>query len=217
MFYLSLFYALIQFAHTRQDRFRARLKTDIQHSDVTQRRAALFGTPSAVWIRELSNKVGAALNQYGPRLLPTAEGGSESYLALVQDSIGIRRILKMLLSIDADVNTEIAGLQGANGRGYVRVLESDVSKDIVVMRRLGSPIAESGLTIQSQISKVTRALQQSWQAATNRQDLVPGERKVDWLENHLRLSSSKIGMSFERKMIHRALDLIENRRAAWQK
>ena len=123
----------------------------------------------------------------------------------------------MLMSGDANVNVEIAGLQAAKRRACVRVLESDVSKGIVVMGRLGSPIAESGLTIQSQISKVTRALQESWQADTNRQDLVPGERKVDWLENHLRLSSSKIGMSFERKMIHRALDLIENRRAAWQK
>ena len=123
----------------------------------------------------------------------------------------------MLMSSDADVNAEIAGLQAAKRRACVRVLESDVSKGIVVMERLGSPIAESGLTIQSQISKVTRALQESWQADTNRQDLVPGERKVDWLENHLRHSPSKIGMSFERKMIHRALVLIENRRAAWQK
>ena len=123
----------------------------------------------------------------------------------------------MLMSSDADVNAEIAGLQAAKRRACVRVLESDVSKGIVVMGRLGSPIAESGLTIQSQISKVTRALQESWQADTNRQDLVPGERKVDWLENHLRHSPSKIGMSFERKMIHRALVLIENRRAAWQK
>ncbi|MEC8620372.1 MAG: hypothetical protein VXY44_05245 [Pseudomonadota bacterium] len=123
----------------------------------------------------------------------------------------------MLMSSDADVNAEIVGLQAAKRRACVRVLESDVSKGIVVMGRLGSPIAESGLTIQSQISKVTRALQESWQADTNRQDLVPGERKVDWLENHLRHSPSKIGMSFERKMIHRALVLIENRRAAWQK
>ena len=87
----------------------------------------------------------------------------------------------MLMSSDADVNAEIAGLHAAKHRACVRVLESDVSKGIVVMERLGSPIAESGLTIQSQISKVTRALQESWQADTNRQDLFPGERKVDWL------------------------------------
>ena len=104
-----------------------------------------------------------------------------------------------------------------NGRGYVRILEADASKGIVVMERLGSPIAESGLTIQSQILQVTRALQESWQADTNGQELVPGERKADWLENHLRHTPGKIGMNFDPKMIHRALDLIENRRAAWQR
>ena len=83
------------------------------------------------------------------------------------------------------------------------------------MERLGSPIAESGLTTQSQISQVTRALQGSWRADTNGQELVPGERKADWLENHLRHAPGKIGMNFDPKMIHRALDLIENRRAAW--
>ena len=85
------------------------------------------------------------------------------------------------------------------------------------MNRLGSPIAGSGLATQSQISKVTHALQENWQADTNRKDLVPGERKADWLENHLRNSPGEIGVSFERKVIHWALDLIENRLAAWQK
>lgn len=188
---------------------------DIQLSDAAQRRAELLGTPGQVWIQELPHKVKEALNQYGLTFLTAVEGGSESYLALAQDSNGIQRILKVLMPSDADVSAEIAGLRAANGRGYVRILEADASKDIVVMERLGSPIAESGLTIQSQISQVTRALQESWQADTNGQELVPGERKADWLENHLRHTPGKIGMKFDPKMIHRALDLIANRRAAW--
>ena len=188
---------------------------DIQLSDATQRRAELLGTPGQVWIQELPHKVKEALNQYDLTFLTAVKGGSESYLALAQDSTGIQRILKVLMPGDADASAEIAGLRAANGRGYVRILEADASKDIVVMERLGSPIAESGLTIQSQISQVTRALQESWQADTDGQELVPGERKADWLENHLRHTPGKIGMNFDPTMIHRALDLIENRRAAW--
>ena len=190
---------------------------DIQLSDASQRRAELLGTPGQVWIQELPHKVKEALNQYGQTFLTAVEGGSESYLALAQDSTGIQRVLKVLMPSDADVSAEIAGLRAANGRGYVRILEADASKDIIVMERLGSPVAESGLTIQSQISKVTRALQESWQADTNQQELVPGEKKADWLENHLRHTPDKIDINFNPKIIHRALDLIENRRAAWQK
>ena len=187
---------------------------DTQISMATQKRAEPLGTPGEVWIQESTNKVGAALNQYGFSFLSTVERGSGSYLAPVQDSNSIRRILKIMMPSDANFSAEIAGLQAANGRGFVCVLEADVSKGNVVMDRLGLPIAGSGLTTQSEISKVTHALQENWQADTNRKDLVPGERKVDWLENHLRHSPGEIGMSFERKMIHRALDLIENRRAA---
>ena len=169
---------------------------DIQLSDAAQRRAELLGTPGQVWIQELPHKVKEALNQYGLTFLTAVEGGSESYLAIAQDFSGARRILKVLMPSDADVSAEIAGLRAANGRGYVRILEADASKDIVVMERLGSPIAESGLTIQSQISEVTRALQESRQADTNGQELVPGERKADWLENHLRHTPGKIGMKF---------------------
>ena len=43
------------------------------------------------------------------------------------------------MSNDADVNAEIAGLQAAKRRACVRVLESDVSKGIVVMERLVRP------------------------------------------------------------------------------
>ena len=116
----------------------------------------------------------------------------------------------------AGVSTEIAGLRAAKSRGYLRILAADASNDIVVMERLGSPVAESGLTIQSQISKSTRALQESWHADTNRQDLVPGERKVGWLKNHLHHTPGKIGMNFDAKMNHRALNPIKNRRVAWQ-
>ena len=187
---------------------------DIRLSDATQRRAELLGAPGQVWTQELPHKVKEALNQYGLTFLTAVEGGSESYLALAQDSTGIQRILKVLTPTDAYVSAEIAGLQAANGRGYVRILEADASKEIVVIERLGSRIVESGLTIQSQISQVTRALQESWQADTNGQELVPGERKADRLENHLRHTPGKIGMNFDPKMIHRALDLIENRRVA---
>ena len=187
---------------------------DTQISMATQKRAQRLGTPSELWIQESTNKVGAALNQYGLSFLTTVEGGSGSYLALVQDSNGIRRILKIMMPRDANVSAEIAGLQAANGRGFVCVLEADVPKGNIVMDRLGSPIAGSGLTTQSEISKVTHALQENWQADTNRQDLVPGERKADCLEHHLRHTPGKIGMNFDPKMIHRALDLIKNCRAA---
>ena len=188
---------------------------DIQLSDAAQRRAELLGTPGQVWIQELPHKVKEALNQYGLTFLTAVEGGSESYLALAQDSTGIQRILKLLMPSDSEVSAEIAGLRAANGRGYVRIIEADALKDIVVMERLGSPIAESGLTIQSQISQVNSALQESWQADTDGQKLVSGERKADRLENHLRHTPGKIGMNLDPKMIHRVLDLIENRRAAW--
>ncbi len=190
---------------------------DIQLTDATQRRAELLGTPGQVWTQELPHKVKEALNQYGLTFLTAVEGGSESYLALAQDCTGIQRILKVLMPSDAYVSAEIAGLQAANGRGYVRILEADASKNIVVMERLGSPIAESGLSVQAQMSQVTRALQESWQADTDGQELVPGERKADWLENHLRHTPGKIGMKFDPKSIHQALDLIENRRAVWQR
>ena len=71
---------------------------------------------------------------------------------------GAERILKAVMPKDLDVTAEIAGLQAAKGRGYVGVVETDAAKGIAIMERLGSPIADSGLAIQTQIARVTAAL-----------------------------------------------------------
>ena len=147
-------------------------------------------------------------------LLTTAKGSYERYLAFVQDSAGIRRIRNVDAS-DATLTPKLR-TSGRQGRACVASLNPMYQKASLSWGAWVRPSLKVASPFNRRYQK-SRALQESWQADTNRKDLVPGERKVDWLENHLRHSPSKIGMSFERKMIHRALVLIENRRAAWQK
>ena len=190
---------------------------DIKLSDITQRRAEMLGEVGQAWVKALPDKVRQALADYGLTFVDSLPGGSASYLAIVTDGSGAERILKVVMPTDLDVTAEIAGLQAAKGRGYVGVFATDAATGIAIMERLGSPIADSGLAIQTQIERVTAALQESWQADTATQGLVCGEGKADWLENHIRHTPAKIGARFNTQMMHLAVDHIDVRRGTWCK
>lgn len=185
-------------------------------SDLTLRRAELLGPRGQQWIECLNDIVGTTLEEFDLTFIETLPGGSESYLALTQGADGTDCVVKVLMPNDQGMTAELAGLQAAKGRGYAKLIGANPEQRVLVIEKLGAPIANSGLTIQQQLQHITQALQFSWQANIDPSKLIHGAKKADWLYHHIQHTPTLVSGRVEQALVHRALHHIDLRRSQWR-
>ena len=135
---------------------------------------------------------------------------------MVATEAGINRVLKVLMPNDMDVTAEIAGLKAARGHGYASLVAVDEDNRLIVLEQLGKPLAQSAHSPLTQIQIITKALMKSWQGSTAQGGLVDGEKKADWLENHIKRTPIRLHHTVDGHILGRALELIAERRNSWR-
>ncbi len=143
----------------------------------------------------------------------TLSGGSESYVAEATTGDGQSAVLKVALP-GHDVSHEIATLRHADGRGYVRLLRGDETRQAMLVERLGTPLAALGLSVDRQLRIICSVLQCAWTAPP-----VPtfqtGAEKATWLASFIDATWRELAEPCPARVVERALELAEERRRAF--
>lgn len=124
-------------------------------------RVATLGEEGHAWVDALPGLLLDLSRRWSLRLGRGLPGGSASYLCLVVRSDGTEAVLKVSLPQQHPPGYAET-LSAARGRGYVRVLEADPSRHALLLERLGSSLARSGLGVDDQLDTLAATLLAAW-------------------------------------------------------
>lgn len=124
-------------------------------------KALALGGPGQRWLAGLAEVIEGLERDWDLTVGATLRGGSEAYVAEATTGDGEPAILKLALPGEW-VSHEIETLLHARGRGYVRLLRHDESRQAMLLERLGPRLSELGLPVRAQLEIICSTLRRSW-------------------------------------------------------
>lgn len=120
-----------------------------------------LGAPGRAWLDALPAAVEEQRRAWSLLLDETLPGGSRSYLRRATTADGERAVLKLAYP-EPILETQIATLAAARGRGYVRLLAHDTRRGALLLESLGPPIGETD-DVTAVLTLTADTLMQAWQ------------------------------------------------------
>jgi streptomycin 6-kinase len=152
--------------------------------DLVRQKLAILGAEGLRWLDGLDDLIGELEQEWQISVGTSLEGGSEAYVAQVRTRDGLEAILKVAIP-ESSGNTvlanEITALTIAGGRGYVRLLRSDLSRRALLLERLGVPLRNLGYSSRTQIEIICTTLRESWVHISSGSLLSSGASMAQWL------------------------------------
>lgn len=139
---------------------------------LTKARLTALGAEGAAWAESLPEVLATLAQDWGLELGTDLPGGSNSYVVRVTTATGLPAVLKVVLD-DTGLTDQIRVLDVADGRGYARLLRSDLHRRAMLLEELGAPLQNSGLPARDQLAILADTLVIAWQPADL--DRVPAE------------------------------------------
>lgn len=139
---------------------------------LTRARLTSLGARGIEWAEALPGLLATLAHDWGLRLGRSLPGGSNSYVLRATAADGTPAVLKVVLDA-AGLAAQIRVLETADGRGYARLLQSDLDRQALLLEELGAPLESSGLPAADQLAILADTLIVAWQPASL--DRVPAE------------------------------------------
>lgn len=128
---------------------------------LTRARVLGMGETGAAWVTALPQVLGELESRWSISVGRSLPGGSASYVVAGRTHRGVDVVVK--IAVLADGWTEqVAALQRADGRGYVRLLATAADLRAVLLERLGPSLAGSGLPPEEQLIRIADTLARAW-------------------------------------------------------
>ncbi len=188
--------------------------------DLVRRRAAAHGKEGLRWMQGLGDLIADLEREWDMTVGSTLTSGSMAYVAEAQTADGTEVVLKLQMpgydapGSDSFAN-ELKTLLVTKGRGYVQVLEHDVSRRALLMERLGHPLCDLGLSIQVQTEIICATLQRAWVRVPADTGLQSGAEKARWLADFIVATWDALNRPCSERAIDQALSFAEARSAAF--
>lgn len=144
-------------------------------------KALKSGTAGEVWLSELGRKVGNLAALWGLTISHSLIGGTEALVVEGTTSDGQAVVLKVFPPGQSANTSEIATLIAAQGHGYAEVYAIDEFHEAILLERLGPPLADMGLMVDSQIDIICETLAEAWTIPLNRERYTNGAKKAESL------------------------------------
>lgn len=122
-----------------------------------------LGAEGAAWVAALPDLLVEVAGLWGLTLGRSLPGGSASYVTRVTRADGTEAVLKVCVDRDG-LADQIATLQRAAGRGYVRLLQADLARHALLLEELGPALSASRLSPEEQLVVLVDTLQEAWRA-----------------------------------------------------
>jgi streptomycin 6-kinase len=151
-------------------------------SPMVRAKAAQAGPSGERWLAGLAGLIADLEQQWSVTVLEPLSGGSASYVARVRQQDGSDAVLKLAIPgipEETKFAFQARTLEAARGRGYARLLASDLQRNALLLEALGPPMSRAALDPPRAIGLLCRVLREAWQvplpaAAT----AVPREHKA---------------------------------------
>ncbi len=183
--------------------------------DIVVRRAETQGAIGREWLAGLDAMVRKLAGEWGLVLGTIRHGGSEAFVAEATTADGEDVILKVGLPGSESGGQEARVLAAANGRGYARLLRHDEPQRAMLLERLGTQLYAFELPVDEQIRIICETLVEAWQAPVGDVIFQNGAEKAESLAEFVTETWQALGKPCSERVIERALDYAESRRAAF--
>jgi len=182
--------------------------------DIVRARAESLGDQGKQWLAGLTASVEYHEKAWSLQIGEVLTGGSESLVLAAVSEDGTDAVLKIGLPGSADLAREAHVYRLAGGRGYARLIQQDSSYNSLLMERLGPPLANRGLTVEENISRICLTLKEAWIPLDSTHELMTGAEKAQWLADFIGKKWDELGRPCNKRTIEQALSFAEERKAA---
>lgn len=129
---------------------------------LTRARLTSLGERGAAWAEALPGLLTTLAQDWELALGPPLPGGSNSYVVRATTADGSPAVLKVVLD-GAGLADQVRVLETADGRGYARLLRSDLDRQAMLLEALGDSLQSSGRSAEDQLAILAETLTVAWQ------------------------------------------------------
>ena len=165
-----------------------------------------MGAAGAAWEAGLPGLIADLEQRWSITVGRPLSGGSTSYVARVTCTEGSPAVLKIALSSEV-LAEQVATLERADGRGYVRLLRSDPARRALLLERLGPSLAASRLEPEEQLAVLAETLREAWLPDDGPPPRRPGQGGV--LHQLISETWPRLGRGWPRPVFDQALRYAE--------
>lgn len=181
-------------------------------------RARALGAEGERWLLELPDLIDQLESDWGIRVGGSQGTGFVAYLAAATTSDGTPAVLKIALpeglSGVSEFRRELRCLLLGGGDPYVDVLKHDESRRVVLLERLGQPLANLGLSVTSQIEVIARTVPRGWRRVDD-PSLPTGAEKARWLREFILAKWDALDRPCSERTVEFAVSYTQDREAAF--
>ncbi|MBE9100288.1 aminoglycoside phosphotransferase family protein [Vacuolonema iberomarrocanum] len=145
----------------------------------------------------------------------TLGGGTEALVVEATTSGGRAAVLKVFPPGQEAAAGEVETLVAAGGHGYAEVYAVDESHGAILLERLGPPLADMELPIDSQITIICETLNEAWAAPLDGHRYTSGAEKAESLRDFINATWRDSGHPCPSQVIETALRFAEERRRSF--
>lgn len=175
-------------------------------------KAAAFGATE--WLAGLPELIAGLERDWSITVGQCYQDSTEALVAEVTLADGSPAVLKLCVPrLGAAAQREITVLRLVNGAGCPRLLRYDLAREALLLERLGRPMSELGLPIETRHELLCSAAQRIWRPAAGC-GLPTGAWKGQWLIDYITITWEALGRPCQERAVEHALACATRRIAA---
>jgi streptomycin 6-kinase len=184
-----------------------------------RRKALAVGADGERWLDDIGRLVEELATEWELEVGDAIVGGSGAYVAPAVTAGGVDAVLKLAIPDGLDGHCpfaqELETLLLGSGHGFVEVLRSDEHRRATLQERLGRPLSDLALPVESQIDVIASTLSRVWHQLPVGTGLRTGAEQASELGGFVRAQWEEQGRPCPLQTIERAEQYARARRDAF--
>jgi len=182
-------------------------------------KAVALGAAGDRWLADVGQIVADLEREWNIEVGNTIEGGSGAFVARAVTGDGQPAVLKVSIPDGLEGHSpfaeELHMLELADGRGYVRLLRSDIDRRAMLQEQLGRSLAVLDLPVEAQIDIIAATLASAWWRPPPDPVLRTGRAQAASLRRSIRLDWARLGRPCAERTLERAEQCASARESAF--
>ncbi len=177
-------------------------------------KAVALGEAGRAWLDSLDDLIPGLEREWRIRVGRVLEGGSEALVAEAVDQDGTDVILKVAMPAmpgNTVFENEVTALALVNGNGYARLIRVDMGCRAMLLERLGTPLKDLNLPVNTQIEIICRILAQTWIRVPEGAQLLSGDDVFAMFRDLIEELCRSVGIPSSERAVRKALQCCEAR------
>ena len=138
----------------------------IRLQPLARARVASLGEVGTAWAAALPARLTEVAARWSLTLGRPRPGGSSSYVVSARTADGRDVVIKLAMP-DPGLDAQVETLRRAEGRGYVRLLDHDSSRQALLLEAMGVSLQQSGRPVTDQLRLLADTLVLAWRPASD--------------------------------------------------